>query len=130
MAGRELGEECEQVSLDQAARGDNILISIRVAFKARVEKMSSIDGEYRLLGRLGGETENVFNEYGSGPEDAVQIVGGGRQDVEFIDGLRFSVLSDQNMTMNVNFFSPIPPGLIPAGMTSLCKCYFCICIIA
>jgi hypothetical protein len=89
--------------------------------------MSSIDGEYRLLGRLGAETENVFNEYGSGPEDAVQIVGGGRQDVEFIDGLRFSILSDQNLTMNVNFFSPIPPSLVPTGMTSLCKRPLCKC---
>jgi hypothetical protein len=83
--------------------------------------MTSLDGEYRLVGRMGAQQANVFTEYGVGTDKTVTFNGGGRQDVEFVDGLRFSVISNENFTMNVDFFSPIPPTLIPPGMKSLCK---------
>jgi hypothetical protein len=70
---------------------------------------------------MGSETVNVFNEYGSSPSQTVNVVAGGRQDVEFVDGLRFSVFPNQNLSMNVDFFSPIPPDMIPTGMKALCK---------
>ena len=83
--------------------------------------MTSIDGEYRLLGHLGSETVNVYNEYGSGPAQTVNILAGGRQDFEFVDGLRFSIMPTQNMSMNVDFFTPVTPDQVPNGMKSLCK---------
>ena len=70
---------------------------------------------------MGQDVGSNFQTFGSGPQTTVQIAAGGRQDVEFIDGLRFSVLSDTNLTMNVDVFSPIPPDMIPQGMKSLCK---------
>jgi hypothetical protein len=59
--------------------------------------------------------------FGTGPQTSLQVWAGGRQEMEFIDGTRFSVLSDTNLTMNVDLFSPVPAELIPQGMKSLCK---------
>lgn len=97
------------------------LTVFRPTFKSRVSQMTVLDGEYRLVGRMGPDIGSSFGAFGSGPATTVQIFGGGRQELEFADGLRFSVLSDINMTMNVDFFSPIPQNMIPDGMKSLCK---------
>jgi len=83
--------------------------------------MTSLAGEYRLVGREGKATGQVFQQFGSGAKSALQVLGGGRQEYEFVDGLRMSVLSDANMTMNVDIFSQIPTNMIPKGFRSLCK---------
>jgi hypothetical protein len=42
-----------------------------------------------------------------------------RQQAEFIDGLRFSVQTNQSMTMNVDLKQGINPGTLPANTVSL-----------
>lgn len=64
--------------------------------------MTSIEGEYRLLGRTQADKANIFVQYGQGATRTVNITGGaGRQEAEFIDGLRFSVEADRPLIMNV-----------------------------
>lgn len=49
------------------------------------------------------------------------IVAGGPQEVQYIDGLKLSVVSDVNMSVNVDFSDPITKDMVPQGMRSLCK---------
>lgn len=86
----------------------------------RIIKMTSLDGEYRLVGRRTVDTSNVFVQYGQGATRTVNITGGpGVQEAEFIDGLRFSVQSGQAMTMNVDLKQGINTGTLPANTMSL-----------
>ena len=86
----------------------------------RIIKMTSLDGEYLLVGRQTVDTSNIFVQYGQGATRTVNITGGpGVQEAEFIDGLRFSVQSGDAMTMNVDIKQGIDPGTLPANTVSL-----------
>jgi hypothetical protein len=54
--------------------------------------MTSLDGEYLLVGRKTVDTSNIFVQYGQGATRTVNVTGGaGIQEAEFVDGLRFSI---------------------------------------
>ena len=82
--------------------------------------MTSMDGEYILLGRKTGDTSNIFVQYGQGATRTVNLTGGaGIQEAEFVDGLRFSVESKESLTMNVDIPFGIQQSSLPPQMQSL-----------
>ncbi|KAF4777822.1 hypothetical protein HER10_EVM0008171 [Colletotrichum scovillei] len=86
----------------------------------RIIKMTSLQGEYILLGRKTVDTANEFVQYGQGATRTVNVTAGNRQEAEFIDGLRLSVVPSTDMGINidiVNGISPqaVPPGLVPVN---------------
>lgn len=85
----------------------------------RIIKMTSIDGEYILLGRQSIDTTNIFVQYGQGATRTVNVTAGGRQEAEFIDGLRFSVVAQQDMKINVDLKNGVDPASLPSGTQSL-----------
>lgn len=85
----------------------------------RIIKMTSLDGEYRLLARNNIDPANVFVQYGQGATRTVNVTAGGRQDAEFIDGLRFSILSTQPMQLNVDIKDGVDPASLPPLTQSL-----------
>jgi hypothetical protein len=85
----------------------------------RIIKMTSLEGEYILLGRKSIDTTNIFVQYGQGATRTVNITSGGRQEAEFVDGLRFSMISRDNLTMNVDLKNGIAPESLPEGTRSL-----------
>lgn len=86
----------------------------------RIIKMTSLDGEYMLLGRRGVDVTNIFVQYGQGATRTVNITGGpGRQEAEFVDGLRFSMVAQASMAMNVDITNGITPQSLPPGTVSL-----------
>lgn len=86
----------------------------------RIIKMTSLDGEYMLLGRMTVDTSNVFVQYGLGETRVVNMTGGsGIQEAEFIDGLRFSTQAEKPLTMNVDIVNGIDPAMLPANTKSL-----------
>jgi len=88
--------------------------------------MTSLDGEYMLLGRKTEDTSNIFVQYGQGPTRTVNVTGGqGRQEAEFVDGLRFSLESTQPFKLNAGLKTGIDGLAIPAGFRSLSKFSVC-----
>jgi hypothetical protein len=85
--------------------------------------MTLVDGEFRLIGRVGNETGAISADFGSTPDQAVAIFAGGPIETQYIDGLKISVLSTQNMTMNVDLITPIDSTMVPQGTRSLCKVF-------
>ncbi|KAH8897405.1 hypothetical protein GQ53DRAFT_803372 [Thozetella sp. PMI_491] len=85
----------------------------------RIIKMTSLDGEYMLLGRQVVDVTNIFVQYGQGATRTVNITAGGRQDAEFVDGLRFSTLAKEDVRMNVDLTNGVAAGTLPNGMRSL-----------
>src|SRR3954471_18792128 len=86
----------------------------------RIIKMTSLDGEYMLLGRRAVDVANIFVQYGQGATRTVNITGGpGRQEAEFVDGLRFSMVAQASMAMNVDITNGITPQSLPPGTASL-----------
>jgi len=86
----------------------------------RIIKMTSLDGEYMLLGRQTVDTGNIFVQYGQGATRTVNMTGGpGLQVSEFVDGLRFEVQSDKELRMNVDLKQGIDPATLPAKTQSL-----------
>lgn len=82
--------------------------------------MTSLEGEYMLVGRQTEDTSNIFIQYGQGATRTVNMTGGpGLQENEFIDGLRFSVQSNKPMTMNVALKEGLNPTTLPANTQSL-----------
>jgi hypothetical protein len=80
----------------------------------RIIKMTSLDGEYMLLGRQTIDTGNIFIQYGQGATRTFNITGGdGTQEAEFVDGLRVSVQSQSSLTMNANLVDGVNPGTLP-----------------
>jgi hypothetical protein len=58
----------------------------------RIIKMTSLDGEYLLVGRKTVDTSNTFVQYGQGATRTVHVTGGaGIQKAEFVNRLRFSM---------------------------------------
>ncbi|KAI5460420.1 hypothetical protein BGZ63DRAFT_454703 [Mariannaea sp. PMI_226] len=81
--------------------------------KTRIIKMTSLDGEYMLLGRKSEDIANIFVQYGQGATRTVNITGGNAtQEAEFIDGLRLSIRSAQAFTLNMD----IPFGVNEVDM--------------
>lgn len=73
--------------------------------------MTSLEGEYRLLARQDIDSSNIFVQFGQGETRTVNITGGpGVQEAEFVDGLRFSMMSPIAMRFNtdVKFLDPMP----------------------
>ncbi|TLD27992.1 paired amphipathic helix protein sin3a protein [Venturia nashicola] len=92
----------------------------RAEFTASMGQITSLDGEYVILGREGTDTGNIFLPYGTGAQFSAKFAGGpGRQDVEFLDGLRFAVQSEFPLRMNVDLKFPVDEKDIPEGMISL-----------
>ncbi|KAB2107842.1 hypothetical protein AG0111_0g3663 [Alternaria gaisen] len=88
--------------------------------KTRMIKMTSLDGEYMLLGRQTADISNIFVQYGQGATRTVNFTGGiGTQETEFIDGLRFTVESDQAFTMNVDIRNGISMDTLSNNVSSL-----------
>ncbi|KAK0121874.1 hypothetical protein ONS95_010153 [Cadophora gregata] len=86
----------------------------------RIIKMTSLDGEYLLLGRKTVDTSNIFVQYGQGVTRTVNLTGGpGIQEAEFVDGLRFSVQSSQALMINVDLKEGVDSRSLPAGTQSL-----------
>jgi hypothetical protein len=90
----------------------------------RIIKITSLDGEYMLVGKQSVDTSNIFVQFGQGATRTVNITGGqGIQEAEFIDGMRFSVQfsvqSGKAMTLNVDIKQGINPWTLPANMMSL-----------
>lgn len=85
----------------------------------RIIKMTSLAGEYMLIGRRSVDISNIFVQYGQGETRTVNFTGGqGRQEAEFVDGLRFSAISATPLRMNVDFdygvnLKTLPSGTIP-----------------
>jgi hypothetical protein len=91
--------------------------------KTRIIKMTSLEGEYRLLGRKTEDNSNIFVQYGQGATRTVNITGGsGLQEAEFIDGLRFSILANQPMFLNAEIRGGgVEKEAIPQGCTAVSK---------
>jgi hypothetical protein len=90
--------------------------------KTRILKLTSLDGEYILLGRQTVDTANVFVQYGFGATRTVNLTGGeGVQEAEFIDGLRLVVESEEEMRINADLKNGINPGALPNETQSLCR---------
>jgi hypothetical protein len=86
----------------------------------RIIKMTSLDGEYLLVGRKTVDTSNIFVQYGQGATRTVNLTGGtGIQEAEFIDGLRFSIQASKALKMNVDLKQGIDPTTLPANTQSL-----------
>ncbi|RDW61324.1 hypothetical protein BP5796_11216 [Coleophoma crateriformis] len=86
----------------------------------RIIKMTSLDGEFMLLGRTTVDTTNVFVQYGQGETRVVNMTGGpGIQEAEFVDGLRFSTQAEKPLRMNVDIVNGINPATMPANTQSL-----------
>lgn len=84
--------------------------------------MTSIDGEYMLLGRRSEDASNIFVQYGQGATRTVNFTGGpGLQQAEFIDGLRFDVQSSQPMRLNAEIPFGVNPTLLPPQSVPMSK---------
>lgn len=87
--------------------------------------MTSLDGEYMVLGRKTLDTANIFVQYGQGATRTVNVTGGsGVQEAEFVDGLRFSVMSGMPFKMNVDIPHGVDQTVLPGGSISLSESYF------
>lgn len=94
----------------------------RTENKTRIIKLTSLDGEYILLGRQTVDTANVFVQYGFGATRTVNVTGGmGLQQAEFVDGLRLTVGSEKEMRVNANLHFGVDSRTVPTGMRSLCE---------
>ncbi|KAH0596708.1 hypothetical protein MHUMG1_05828 [Metarhizium humberi] len=83
--------------------------------KTRIIKMTSLDGEYMLLGRKSEDTSNIFVQYGQGATRTVNITGGAEkiQEAEFVDGLRFRVQSTKSFALNADIPFGVNDKAIP-----------------
>ncbi|KAM3453636.1 hypothetical protein MY3296_003667 [Beauveria thailandica] len=89
--------------------------------KTRIVKMTSLDGEYMLLGRKSQDSANIFVQYGQGATRTVNVTGGAynTQDVEFVDGLRLRLGSAKPFALNADIPFGIDAQAIPKAYRSL-----------
>jgi hypothetical protein len=93
---------------------------LRAENKTSIMKMTSVAGEYLLVGRQTSEMGNIFVQYGNGPNNMVNLTGGpGIQEAEFIDGLRISVQSNGALGVSVSLDEGVNPGTLNAGVEAL-----------
>lgn len=83
--------------------------------------MTSLEGEFMLLGRKTEDITNIFVQYGQGATRTVNITGGNAtQEAEFVDGLRFSIKSAEPFTLNADIpfgvDAVMPDGAVPLSM--------------
>jgi hypothetical protein len=77
----------------------------------RIIKMTSLNGEYLLVGRQTVDTSTIFLQYDQGATRTVNMTARpGLQEAESIDGYQFSVQTNQSMTMDVDIKESINPG--------------------
>lgn len=82
--------------------------------------MTSLDGEYMLLGRKSVDNSNIFVQYGQGATRTVNVTGGaGIQEAEFVDGLRFSVAAAAPFAMNVDIPNGVDQTALPENAIAL-----------
>jgi hypothetical protein len=93
----------------------------RTENNTRMIKMTSLDGEYRLLGRQTLDTSNIFIQYGQGETRTFNITGdeSGSQEGEWIDGLRMKVTTDTNLRINADLKFGVDQGAVPEGTKPL-----------
>lgn len=92
----------------------------RDANQTRCVKLTSVGGEYLLVGRVSSEMGNTFVKYGTGPENTVSLNGGvGVQEAEYMDGFRVSVQTNQTVNMTASLNQGINPGTLNAGFECL-----------
>lgn len=90
--------------------------------KTRIIKMTSLDGEYMLLGRKSVDNSNIFVQYGQGATRTVNVTGGpGIQEAEFVDGLRFSVAAAAPFAFNVDIPNGVGQAVLPENTIPLSK---------
>lgn len=76
--------------------------------------MTSLDGEYMLLGRKSEDTTNIFVQYGQGATRTVNVTGGnGVQEAEFVDGLRLHVQSSMAFRLNADIPFGVDQAAVP-----------------
>lgn len=84
--------------------------------------MTSLDGEYILLGRKSEDSSNIFVQYGQGATRTVNVTGGaGIQEAEFVDGLRFTVAATAPFAMNVDIPNGVEQAALPEDTIPLSK---------
>jgi len=111
---------CEFVRIRSRMTGSNLQPSSEN--KTRIIKMTSLDGEYMLLGRNTLDTSNIFVQYGQGGTRTVNVTGGaGIQEAEFVDGFRFRIQSDVPFKMNAEIVNGVSQGMLPANTVSLSR---------
>lgn len=82
--------------------------------------MTSLEGEFMLLGRKTEDITNIFVQYGQGATRTVNITGGNAtQEAEFVDGLRFSIKSAEPFTLNADIPFGVDDAAIPNGAVPL-----------
>ena len=92
----------------------------RIENNTRIIKMTSIDGEYRLIGKQMQDAGGIFVQYGQGDTRTVNVTGGpGRQETEFIDGMRFAIEANRPFKMNVEITPGVNPADLPPNTRSL-----------
>ncbi|OAA74240.1 hypothetical protein ISF_01141 [Cordyceps fumosorosea ARSEF 2679] len=89
--------------------------------KTRIIKMTSMDGEYMLLGRRSADTANIFVQYGQGATRTVNVTAGAgdAQEAEFVDGLRFRIQSTKAFALNADIPFGIDAKAIPDSYKAL-----------
>src|ERR1700694_2894968 len=95
-----------------------IVVTGRTENKTRIIKMTSLNGEYLLLGRKVDDTSNIFLQFGQGVTRTFNTTGGSRVDGEWIDGFRMSIQTPKDAQINVDVKQPFTPALA-AGFTSI-----------
>ncbi|KAH8667839.1 hypothetical protein BGZ61DRAFT_364963 [Ilyonectria robusta] len=88
--------------------------------KTRIIKMTSLEGEFMLLGRKTEDITNIFVQYGQGATRTVNVTGGNAtQEAEFVDGLRFSIKSAKPFTLNADIPFGVDDAAMPSGAVPL-----------
>ena len=88
----------------------------------RIIQMTSLDGEYMLLGRMTEDTAGIFIQYGQGATRTMNVTGGPGQNVgRFVDGLEFTIENGRDMTLNVDLKAGIDEASLSPGGRSLSK---------
>lgn len=80
--------------------------------------MTSLTGEYILLGRVMQDTANIFIHFGQGITRTLNITAGSKMEAEWIDGLRFSLETSKDGFANVDVKQPFTSAL-PAGFKAV-----------
>jgi hypothetical protein len=92
--------------------------------------MTSLNGEYVLLGRKTDDTSNIFIQFGQGATRTFNTTAGSRGvEGEWIDGFRMSVQTQQDSLINVDVKQPFTPvleaGFTPIGNLNNCPTKCC-----
>lgn len=84
-------------------------------------KLNKVDGEFMVVGRQTVETSVVLTQFGQGPANQVQIEGGGIQELEFADGFRLSVRTNQPMTIATDVVNGVSANQLTGGVQPISR---------